>query len=107
MERSGKNVNWIINLNFIIITLLKKIKFLEKLLKQTEENYADTFKADIIMFFDDNFSEGNSQFLFLDNLNSEQEIENWLEKLTSRFVMKFDLEFEAENDFIYNYLENS
>ena len=59
------------------------------------------------MFFDDNFSEGNSQFLFLDNLNSEQEIENWLEKLTSRFVMKFDLEFEAENDFIYNYLENS
>ena len=59
------------------------------------------------MFFDNNFSEGNSQFLFLDNLNSEQEIENWLEKLTSRFVMKFDSEFEAENDFIYNYLENS
>jgi hypothetical protein len=46
------------------------------------------------------------QLQFLDNLSSKQEIENWLEKLTSRFVMKFDSEFEAENDFIHNYLEN-
>jgi hypothetical protein len=88
------------------MTLLKKIEYLEQLLNQTEENYADTFKADITMFFDDNFSEENSQLLFLDNLNSKQEIENWVDKLTSRFVMKFDSEFETENDFIYNYLEN-
>ena len=86
--------------------LLEKIECLEQLLNQTEENYADTFKADITMFFDDNFSEENLQLLFLDNLNSEQEIENWVDKLTSRFVMKFDSEFETENDFIYNYLEN-
>ena len=88
------------------MTLLEKIEYLEQLLNQTEENYADTFKADITMFFDDNFSEDNSQLLFLDNLNSKQEIENWVEKLTSRFVMKFDSGFETENDFIYDYLEN-
>ena len=88
------------------MTLLKKIEYLEQLLNQTEENYADTFKADITMFFYDNFSEENSQLLFLDNLNSKLEIENWVDKLTSRFVMKFDSEFETENDFIYNYLEN-
>ncbi len=86
--------------------LIEKIEYLEQLLNQTEENYADTFKADITMFFDDNFSKVNSQLLFLDNLNSEQEIENWVTKLTSRFVMKFDSGFETENDFIYNYLEN-
>ena len=88
------------------MTLLKKIEYLEELLHQIEENYADTFKADITMFFDDNFSEENSQLLFLDNLNSKQEIENWIEKLTSRFVIKFDSESETENDFIYDYLEN-
>ena len=88
------------------MTRLDKIEYLEQLLNQTEENYTDTFKADITMFFDDDFSEENSQLLFLDNLNSKQEIENWVDKLTSLFVMKFDSEFETENDFIYNYLEN-
>ena len=88
------------------MTLKEKIEYIEQLLSQTEENYADTFKADITLFFDDDFSEENSQLQFLDNLSSKQEIENWIEKLTSRFVMKFDLEFESENDFIYDYLEN-
>jgi hypothetical protein len=86
--------------------LLKKIEYLEQLLNQEEQNYADSFKSDIIMFFEDDFSEENSQLLFLENLNSKQEIENWIDKLTSRFVMKFDSEFETENDFIYDYLEN-
>ena len=58
------------------------------------------------MFFDDDFSEENSQLQFLDNLSSKQEIENWIEKLTSRFVIKFNSGFETENDFIYDYLEN-
>ena len=86
--------------------LLEKIEYLEQFLNQTEENYADTFKADITMFFDDNFSEENAQLHFLDNLNSKHEIENWVNKLNSRFVMKFDSGFETENDFICDYLEN-
>ena len=58
------------------MTLLEKIEYIEQLLSQTEENYADTFKEDITMFFDDDFSEENSQLQFLDNLNLKQEIEN-------------------------------
>ena len=88
------------------MTLLEKIEYFDKLLNQAEENFADTFKADIAIFFDDDFSEENSQLLFLENLNSKQEIKNWIDKLTSLFVMKFDSEFETENGFICDYLEN-
>ena len=88
------------------MTASEKIECLEQFLNQPEENYADSFKADIIMFFDDDFSKENSQLLFLGNLNSKRDIKNWIDKLTSRFVMKFDSEFETENDFIYDYLEN-
>jgi hypothetical protein len=88
------------------MTASEKIECLEQFLNQSEENYADSFKADIIMFFDDDFSKENSQLLFLGNLISKRDIKNWIDKLTSRFVMKFDSEFETENDFIYDYLEN-
>lgn len=88
------------------MTLSEKIEYLEQFLNQPEENYGKSFKADIIMFFDDDFSEENLQLLFLENLNSKQEIKNWVDKLTSRFAMKFDSKFETENDFIYDYLEN-
>jgi hypothetical protein len=86
--------------------LFEKIEYFEQFLNQPEENYADSFKVDIIMFFDDDFSNLNSQLLFLENLNSKRDIENWIDRLTSRFVMKFDSELETENDFIYDYLEN-
>jgi hypothetical protein len=88
------------------MTSSEKIEYFEQFLNQPEENYADSFKADIIMFFDDDFSKENSQLLFLENLNSKRDIENWIDRLTSRFVMKFDSELETENDFIYDYLEN-
>ncbi len=89
-----------------MVSLSEKIEYFEELLNKPEENYADTFKADIIMFFDDDFSENNEQLLFLNKLNSKEEIQNWVYTLTSRFVMKFDSEFETEDDFIYDYLEN-
>jgi hypothetical protein len=88
------------------MTLSEKIDYLEKLLNQEEQNYADSFKSDIIIFFEDDFSQENSELLFLENLNAKRDIENWIDNLTSRFLMKFDSEFETENDFIYDYLEN-
>lgn len=88
------------------MTLLEKIISFEEILNQPEENYADTFNEEITMFFNDDFSEDNVQLLFLIKINSKEEIQNWIDKLTSRFVMKFDAEFEIENDFIYDYLEN-
>ena len=86
------------------MTLSKKIIYLEKLLNQPQENFADSFKQDIILFFDDDFSEKNANLLFLNNLNTQEEIECWLDKLTSRFVLKFDPDAETEKDFIYDYL---
>ncbi|OAB31468.1 hypothetical protein SAMN05444395_101537 [Flavobacterium fryxellicola] len=88
------------------MTLSKKIEHLEQVLNQPAENFANSFKSDIILFFDDNFSENNTQLFFLNDLNSKEEIQSWVEILTSRFVMKFEAEFEAENDFINDYLEN-
>ena len=88
-----------------MLTFEEKISHLENSLNKIEDNYADSFKEDIVMFIDD-FIEKNELLFFLNELNSLEEIENWVDKLTSRFVMKFDSEFETENDFIYNYLEN-
>ena len=86
--------------------LSEKIIYFEDILSQPNENYADTFKAGILLFFDNDFSIENEQLLFLNNLKTKEEIQNWIDKITSRFIMKFDPEFENENDFIYDYLEN-
>lgn len=88
------------------MTLNNKIEILKRQLNQSESNYADSFKADIIMYFDEDFSEENEELSFLNKLNSKEEIENFINKLTSRFVMKFDADGESENDFIHDYLIN-
>ena len=88
------------------MTLLHKIKFLENLLNQEEQNFADSFKQDIILYFNEDFSEENEELSFLNKLNSKEEIENFINKLNSRFVMKFDANGESENDFIHDYIVN-
>lgn len=87
------------------MTLSQKAIYLEQLLNQPQENFADSFKQAVILFFEDDFSGKNSQLLFLNALNTPEEIENWLDKLTSRFVLKFDVNAETEKDFIYDYLD--
>jgi hypothetical protein len=74
-------------------------------LNKTEENYADSFKTDIYLFFND-FNTSNPLFKFLESLNSFDDIESWINKLCSRIVLKFDSEAEQINDLIYDYLEN-
>jgi len=85
-----------------MLSLAEKISYLEKSLNRTDKNYADSFKCDIIFFFGD-FDLENNLFAFLSKLESFDEIENWISKLTARTVMKFDEEHEQMNDFIYNY----
>ena len=84
-------------------TLIKKITHLEKILNQPEENYADSFKANIIEYFD-SFEIENKEFSFLSLIDTYGEIENWITKLTSRIVLKFDEESESINDFIADYV---
>lgn len=88
------------------MTFVQKIKTLESYLNLPEQGYADTFKQDIIIYFEEDFTEKNKELEFLNNLNTKEEIVNFIDKLTSRFVMKFDSEIETENDFIYDYLIN-
>lgn len=85
-------------------TLIKKITHLEKILNQPEENYADSFKADIIEYFY-SFEIEDQELSFLNSMVTFEEIENWITKLTSRIVLKFDEESESINDFIADYIK--
>lgn len=87
-----------------MLSLDNKIHYLESYLTQPNKNYADSFKEDIVMFMDD-FIEENQLLFFLNKLNSLEEIENWVDKLCSRIVLKFDSEGEDINDFIYDYIQ--
>ncbi|TPG40698.1 hypothetical protein [Flavobacterium pectinovorum] len=87
-----------------MLSLNEKIQHLENYLSQANENYADTFKEDIVMFIDD-FTDQNKLLSFLNKIDSLEKIENWVDKLCSRIVLKFDSEGEEINDFIYDYIQ--
>lgn len=87
-----------------MLTFEKKIVYLKKQLENIEDNYADSFKTDIYILIGD-FDLSNPIFYFLNDLNSNEEITEWINRLTSRIVMKFDKETETINDFIYDYIE--
>ena len=87
-----------------MLSIKEKIDYLENYLSQPNENYADSFKEDIFMFIDD-FTDKNKLLSFLNNIDSFEEIENWVDKLCSRIVLKFDSEGEEINDFIYDYIQ--
>lgn len=88
-----------------MLNLEEKITYLERSLNKIENNFADEIKSDIIMFFNE-FNIENKLLYFLKNLNSSKEINIWIEKLTSRIILKFDSESEQINDFIYDFIEN-
>lgn len=82
----------------------QKTAHLEKFLNESEENYPDSFKADIIAYFD-TFEIENKDLSFLNLMDTFEEIENWITKLMSRIVLKFDEESESINDFIADYIK--
>ncbi|MGB1308972.1 MAG: hypothetical protein ACPG6B_08690, partial [Oceanihabitans sp.] len=86
------------------MTLYEKIISFKKQLETSETNYAGGFKTDIYILIGD-FDLSNPIFYFLNELNSSEEITEWINRLTSRIVMKFDKETETINDFIYDYIE--
>jgi hypothetical protein len=87
-----------------MLNFKEKVKYLEEQLDIINDNYADSFKTDIYFFIGD-FKITNSNLAFLKKLTSKVEINDWIDKLTSRIVIKFDSENEQINDFIYDYLE--
>jgi len=85
-----------------MLSFRDKINYLGEQLDTIHDNYADSFKTDIFLFIGD-FDTSNSNLLFLKNLSSKIEINNWINKLTSRIVMR---ENETEiNNLIFDYIE--
>lgn len=55
----------------------------------------------ILLFFLGEFKTQNSNLNFLNNLSSNIEIENWVNNLTSKIVLKFNADEEELSDFIF------
>lgn len=83
-----------------MLSFTDKISILENYLLQINNNYADSFKTDITLFLGE-FETQNSNLNFLNNLSSEIEIENWVNDLTSKIVLKFNEDEEQLSDFIF------
>jgi hypothetical protein len=83
-----------------MLTLAAKISILEKYLLQIDDNYADSFKTDIALFFGE-FETQNSNLNFLNKISTIEEIEKWVNNLTSKIVLKFNEDEIQLSDFIY------
>lgn len=83
-----------------MLSFLDKTTILDNYLSQNDDNYADSFKTDISIFLGE-FEIQNSNLNFLKNLSSKEEIENWVNKLTSKIVLKFNENEEQLSDFIF------
>lgn len=83
-----------------MLSFEEKTSILENYLLQINENYADSFKTDIALFLGE-FETQNVNLNFLNNISSIEEIENWVDKLTSKIVLKFNEDEEQLSDFIY------
>lgn len=88
-----------------MITKSEKIAHLETCLSEVGESYADSFKTDIAIVLGE-FNVFNPNLHFLDGLTSKEQITEWVNRLTSRIVMKFDEEREQLGEFIQDYVAN-
>ena len=67
-----------------MLALEDKIEVFKKILSQEESSYADSFNANI------DLAGSNCDYILLEKLNSENDIERWIEKLKSRIVVRED-----------------
>ena len=85
-----------------MLTIKEKIDYLKEQLDAVPKNYADSFKTDISFFISD-FNKQNKYLSFLNQLSTKVDIIKWIDKLTSRIVMK---ENDCEvNEIIFDYIE--
>jgi hypothetical protein len=87
------------------MTYKEKIRVLESCLNEKPKNYRDSFKSDLYLFFNEDFSDENPFLEFLNNYENSSEIEEWVDLVTSQIVLKFDEEFEQIGDFIGEFVE--
>jgi len=87
------------------MTRSEKAEILKNCLSGSPENYRDTFKTDMYLFFDEDFTMDNPFLKFLDSFENRNEIENWVDVVASQIVLKFDEEFEEVGDFIGEFIQ--
>ena len=87
------------------MTYKEKIRVLESYLNEEPKNYRDSFKPDLYLFFNEDFSVKNPFLEFLNNFEKRAEIEEWVDFVTSQIVLKFDEEFEQIGDFVGEFVE--
>ncbi len=85
-----------------MMKLKSKITYLEKVLETIEDNFGDSFKSDIAIAIEE-FDESNETLKFLNQLNTKKDIDDWVSKLTSRIVMRYDQ--VGVDEIIYDYIE--
>lgn len=84
-----------------MLSQLEKIEILKSYLQNTKENYADSFKTDILFFFDECSDIQNKNLNFLNELNLKEEIHLFIDNLTSKIVLKYNEDEEQLSDFIF------
>jgi hypothetical protein len=86
-----------------MLSFNEKIELLKNYLEDIKDNYADSFKTDILIYFDEfeDIDESDSRLKFLNRLNSKEEIHRWVDNLTSKIVLKFDEDDIGLSDFIF------
>lgn len=86
-----------------MLSLEQKIEVLKAYLLDVKDNYADSFKTDVLYYFDEfnNIEKHKGVFNFLNELNTKDEIHNLIDSLTSKIVLKFNEDEEQLSDFIF------
>ncbi|MGI6319645.1 MAG: hypothetical protein ACOXZK_01455 [Bacteroidales bacterium] len=86
-----------------MLTFEQKIMFLKDYLVDIKGNYADSFKTDILFYFDEfeDIENNKNNFDFLIQLNSKEEIHNFVDYLTSKIVLKYNEKEDQLSDFIF------
>ncbi|MCP4055683.1 MAG: hypothetical protein GY739_22105 [Mesoflavibacter sp.] len=84
-----------------MLKLEDKIEILKTYLYDIKGNYADSFKTDILFYFDEFEDIQNTCFKFLNKLNSKEDIHILIDNLTSKIINKFNEDEEQLSDFIF------
>ncbi|MFN4075717.1 MAG: hypothetical protein ACK4HC_07435 [Cloacibacterium sp.] len=79
----------------------EKIEILKEYLSEIKDNYADSFKTDIFLYFNEFEDIKTTDFKFLEELKSTEDIQTFVDNLTSKIVMKFNEDEEQLSDFIF------
>ncbi len=84
-----------------MLELSDKINILKDYLDEIGDTHVDSFKTDIVFYFNDFEDEQSCDFQFLNRLNSKEEIHSVIDHLISKIALKFDENEEQLSDFIF------